>query len=204
MARKNYRLREGSIAWYCNKYWKPATAVLLSAALLTAITACTTEKTEKQAEVQEPRKTTSQAEFEPIKVLADVPLDADLQLHIFEVAEQYGLEPELVMAVIGQESNYRHCLTGDNGESYGLMQVMKSQHEERMDKLECTNLLNPYENVTVGVDYLAECIEKGGLEWGLMAYNGGFKYANEMTKQGVVSEYAEGVMMLTDLLKGEK
>ena len=108
------------------------------------------------------------------------------------------------MAVIGQESNYKHCVIGDDGEAYGLMQVHPSQHGDRMERMKISEdeLLDPYANVVVGVDYLAECIEEGGLVWGLMAYNGGASYANEMTKKGVISEYAESVMVLYELLKG--
>lgn len=201
---KKYRIREGSLAWYASKYWKPALAVGLSVAVLGSAIAFAGTKDEAEANVQEPIKALPISEFQAFTPLESVPLDAALQEFIFGVAEDYGLEGELVMAVIGQESNYQHCALGDEGNAYGLMQVHPSQHGDRMERLKVSDLYDPYENVTVGIDYLAACIEEGGLEWGLMAYNGGFQYANEMTKQGVVSEYAESVMMLTELLKGEK
>ena len=160
-------------------------------------------KDEEQANVQEPVESLPISEYQAFTPI-DVPLDAELQEFIFGVAEDYGLEGELVMAVIGQESNYQHCALGDDGNSYGLMQIQKRFHEERMERLKVSDLYDPYENVIVGIDYLAELIEMGGLEWGLTAYNGGFQLANELEKQGVVSEYAESVMMLTEMLKGDK
>ena len=140
----------------------------------------------------------SLSEFQSFKPL-DVPLEAELQEFIFGVAEDYGLDGKLVMAVIGIESNYKADEIGDSGNAYGLMQVHPSQHSDRMARLKISKeeLLDPYANVVVGVDYLAECIEKGGLEWGLMAYNGGPTYANEMTKQGIITEYAETVIYLS-------
>lgn len=129
----------------------------------------------------------------------DIPLGAEVQEFIFGVAEDYGLDGKLVMAVIGIESNYKADEIGDSGNAYGLMQVHPSQHSDRMARLKISKeeLLDPYANVVVGVDYLAECIERGGLEWGLMAYNGGPTYANEMTKQGIITEYAETVIYLS-------
>ena len=201
---KKYRIREGSLAWYASKYWKPALAVSLSVAVLGSAIAFAGTKDEAEANVQEPIKSLPISEFQAFTPLESVPLDAELQEFIFGVAEDYGLEGELVMSVIGQESNYQHCALGDEGNAYGLMQVHPSQHGDRMERLKVTDLYDPYENVIVGVDYLAECIEEGGLVWGLHCYNGGASYANEKEAQGVVSEYAESVMMLTELLKGEQ
>lgn len=130
----------------------------------------------------------------------DVPLDEDLQLYIFELSERYSVPMELIIAVIGQESNYDPSKIGDNHNSYGLMQVQPKWHEERMVQYNVTDLLNPYENCLIGVDYLAECLQKGGLEWGLMAYNGGPEHANNMTAQGVITEYAESVIYLSENL----
>lgn len=194
-------IRENSIAWYVKKYWKPAVAVGLSVTLLGVGIAFGCEKQPSQTELQPVHKTQSEANLVVGSVSWDVPLDEDLQLYIYELSERYNIEPELILAVIGQESNYNASTIGDNGNSYGLMQVQPKWHEERMTQYNVTDLLNPYENVLIGTDYLAECIAKGGLEWGLMAYNGGVDHANAMTEQGVVTEYVEGVMMLAELLK---
>ena len=177
----NEYIREGSIAWYVKKYWKPALAVGLSVAVLGSAIAFAGTKGEAEAKVQEPIESLPISEFQAFTPIDEVPLDADLQEFIFGVAEDYGLEGELVMAVIGQESNYNHCVLGDDGESYGLMQVQKSQHEDRMERLKVTDLYDPYENVLVGIDYLAECMSKyPKVASALTVYNAGERGANEL------------------------
>jgi soluble lytic murein transglycosylase-like protein len=195
-----YKIREKSIAWYAKKYWKVATVAGLSVAVLASAIAFA----ESEPSVPKMEKKPSEANLVVGSVSWDVPLDKDLQLYIYELGERYNIEPELILAVIGIESNYKADVIGDNGNSYGLMQVQPKWHEERMVQYNVTDLLNPYENALIGTDYLAECIEKGGLEWGLMCYNGGQAQANGYTEMGVVSEYAESVMVLSEFLKGGK
>ena len=97
--------------------------------------------------------------------------------------------------MINRESAYDANALGDNGDSYGLMQVQPKHHYSRMIKLHCTNLYNPIHNTTVGIDYLSELIGKDkGIVWALMAYNGGESYANRMTAAGQISEYAESIL----------
>ena len=125
----------------------------------------------------------------------DVPLDEELQDHIFAECERYGVEPSVVIAMIERESGFRESVIGDSGRSFGLMQIQKKWHSGRMEKLGCDDLLDPYQNVTVGIDFLAELIGSGkGVEWALMAYNGGPGYANRLRGEGRVSDYASGVM----------
>lgn len=132
---------------------------------------------------------------EPTAVYFDIPLDESLQDHIFAECERYGVEPAVVVAMIERESGFRESVVGDSGRSFGLMQIQPKWHSGRMEKLGCDDLLDPYQNVTVGIDFLAELIgyEKG-VEWALMAYNGGPGYANKLRGEGRVSDYAAGVM----------
>lgn len=121
----------------------------------------------------------------------DVPLSHDIQDHIFEVCEEYGIAPALVVAMIAQESDFGAHKVGDGGDSAGLLQVQRKWHQERMDRLGCDNLLDPYQNITVAVDYIAELTEiKPDLYWVLMCYNGGFRQADERMATGNYSDYA--------------
>lgn len=140
--------------------------------------------------------TTSVVVTEPPKVTYfKVPLDEDLQDYIFEVCADYNIDPALVMAVIKKESNFKPDTLGDSGRSYGLMQIQPRWHQARADALNCSNLTNPYHNVTVGIDILAELFDTGkSLEWVLMAYNGGASYANKKVANGEVSDYARIVI----------
>lgn len=125
----------------------------------------------------------------------NVPLDYELQDHIFRLCEDYGVDPSIIIAMIWKESTFRMETVGDGGDSLGLMQIQPKWHQERMDRLGVLYLANPYQNVMVGIDYFAELMANGrGLEWSLMAYNGGYGYANRKVANGEVSYYASKVI----------
>lgn len=131
----------------------------------------------------------------------DVPLSEDLQDHLFKVSEENNIDPALVLAMIQRESSFRATVKGDHGESYGLMQIKLKYNHERMKKLGCDDLLDPYQNITVGIDILVEKFEQADgkpLEWVLMAYNGGNSYANKKWAKGEISEYVEIVKEYRD------
>ena len=136
---------------------------------------------------------------EPITVLYDVPLDYELQLHIISEAVEHDIDPAIIMAMAFKESTYRADAIGDNGKSYGLLQIQTKWHAKRMKKLGCTDLLDPYQNVTVGVDYLAEQINRygGNVAKGLTAYNKGH-YA------GTVTKYAKTILAHAEKLNNER
>lgn len=128
-----------------------------------------------------------------------VPLSDDLQQHIITTAMAKGVSPALVMAIIQRESNCNPDMIGDDGNSFGLMQIYANQHTERCVRLNAVNLLDPYKNIEVGVDILAELMSHNkSLPWVLMAYNGGMSYAGQMTAEGNVSNYAKQVMALSE------
>lgn len=113
-------------------------------------------------------------------MLFDCPLDTELQKHIVDTCGEYGIVPEVVFAMIDQESDFDANAMGDSGNSYGLMQIQQRYHKGRMEKLGCTDLLDPYQNVQVGIDYLAELYDKyGDIEMALVAYNCGVAGAKE-------------------------
>lgn len=127
----------------------------------------------------------------------DVPLEDELQDYIIETCEEKGIDPAIVMAMIDKESKFTIDIVGDKGRSFGLMQIQPRWHEERMKRLGVTDLLDPYQNVTVGIDILGELLESGkSLEWALMAYNGGYAHANRHIEAGTLSSYASGVLEL--------
>lgn len=194
---KKYRIREGSLLWAIKKFW----FVFVGAAVLVWLAFPAPQ--EAQAEIKLP-------EAEPVAVteqapLYDVPLSDDLQLYISRLCDQYGVDMSLVLAIIGQESNYRPDAVGDNGNSLGLMQIQPRWHQSRMDKLGVTDLLDPYQNVTVGIDLLAELIsENKGMEWAVTAYNAGADTADYNKTIGTRTEYTESVMMLREMIENDK
>lgn len=138
---------------------------------------------------------------QPTPQLWDVPLDAELQIFITELCAKNHIAPELVLAMIERESTYRADAIGDSGNSFGLMQIQKKFHLERMERLGVDNLLDPYQNVQVGIDYLAELLGKGNTAYALMSYNGGPDYGKAMVNRGEISEYAEAVLQAAELLQ---
>ena len=158
------------------------------------------ERFEKE---KEPEAVAASIEYKEQEPLYDVPLSDEIQRYIMNVCRYYEMDPALVLAVIEQESGYDETAVGDGGEAYGLMQVQVRWHLARMERLGVTDLLNPYENVAVGVDILAEKLDEGlGTGWALMAYNGGNQYANEMKEAGRISDYAKGIIERAEELNG--
>lgn len=103
----------------------------------------------------------------------DVDLDDDLQKYIGQICRKYEVSTALVMAIIEIESNCDPACVGDNGHSYGLMQIYLDCHRDRCLRLNAYNLFDPRQNVLVGVDFLAELLSYGhGEEWALSWYNG--------------------------------
>lgn len=129
--------------------------------------------------------------------LYDVPLGKELQLHIIETCEAYDVDPVIVLAMIWRESRFHADSVGDGGNSLGLMQVQPRWHSGRMKKLGCEDLLDPYQNVVVGIDYLAESVDRydGDVAKALVAYNAGHY-------NGTITEYAKSVLEKADEMRG--
>ena len=145
-----------------------------------AVEPVTPELTE--VDIKEPIEEPVEEEPEPTTVYFDVPLDEGLQDYIFELCEERDIDPAVVIGMIEYESTFDASVIGDRGNSFGLMQVQPRWHRERMDRLGVTNLMDPYQNVLVGIDYLDELLDRDkGLGWALMAYNGGPSNANKET-----------------------
>jgi len=133
----------------------------------------------------------------------DIALSEDLQSHIIELCESLEVDPAIVMAIIVKESNCNEKALGDGGNSQGLMQIQMKWHIQRMSELNCWDMLDGYQNVTVGINYLAELFESGAsVEWVLMAYNGGHAYADRKYERGEISDYAIEVMSKAEALAG--
>lgn len=175
---------------------EPTTAATIEETIEPTQIPTVTETTpETTAEATE--ETTQPIETEPPVILYDVPLDESLQLHIIETAEDNGIDPAIIFAMAYRESTYRPGAIGDGGNSFGLLQIQPRWHSERMQRLGCPDLLDPFQNVTVGVDYLAELLNRyGDIAAALTAYNRGH-YA------GTVTQYAWTVLAKAEELRGE-
>lgn len=120
-----------------------------------------------------------------------------MQVYTYCVCKQYGVRYDLVVALIEKESGYKFDKIGDDGHSIGYMQIYEECHRDRMERLNVTDLMNPYQNVLVGIDYLSELIERyGTIQDALAAYNYGEQGAKQhLWKNGIyVYEYNQTIM----------
>ena len=185
---------------------------LLSATIAAGILAagCLAPEAPKPVEVQkEPVKAKIEAPIVVEKAIEsskpfNLPLEAPLQRFIIQLGEETGVDPKIILGLICVESSYNADSIGDNGRSFGLMQIQRRWHEERIARLNVMDLLNPYDNVAVGVDYLSELYEEyGDIEMALVAYNAGPTGAWEhwFSKGIYTSEYSRKVMEASKNIK---
>lgn len=121
----------------------------------------------------------------------DIPLDYDTQGLLYAACGETGIRYELALAMIWRETTFRNVV-GDGGESYGYMQVQPKWHSDRMAKLGVTDLMDPLGNFRVGLDYLAELLDKYELPEALTAYNTGSPGHNQYADD--VIGYMEGLV----------
>jgi soluble lytic murein transglycosylase-like protein len=156
------------------------------------------EETEPPAVETEPATEPPTEETQPEVALYDVPLSEDLQIYIIDLCEQNGIDPAIVIAMAWMESTYNPENVGDSGASIGLLQVQPRWHSARMEKLGCTDLFDPYQNVLIGVDYLVENIERyGDVAKALVAYNSG-------SYSGTITNYANAILEKAEILNNER
>ena len=124
-----------------------------------------------------------------------VPLDDAIQQFITQEAIDKGVAPSLVFAIIKNESDFDPNHIGDDGNSFGLMQIWASEHTERCARLGAVNLLNPYQNVRVGIDFLAELLETKSFDDAMTFYSGGNTEYGAIVK-ATAEQIAEGVMVV--------
>ena len=142
------------------------------------------------------------AETEPVAKLYEVPLSEDLQNYIISLCEERNIDPAIIMAMIWKESKFNTWSGGDGGESLGLMQIQPKWHSGLMASLGCTDLYDPYQNVTVGINILASHLDRydGNVGMALTSYNAGATGAyNHYFSKGIyASKYAKSVMAYAD------
>lgn len=199
---RKYRIRKGSIAYYILKIWKPVTLLMIMSLLFGLMMACSKAEAKPIEEPAEPVAFVLDELPEP--ETWDVPLEKDLQLFIASLCEEVSIEPELVLAMIEKESQWNPEAVGDGGRSFGLMQVQRWCHKDRMNRLGCDDLLDPYQNVLVGIDILAEKMAKyDTIGEALTAYNAGDSgaYEHYFSKGIYANDYAKQVLARAEELK---
>lgn len=88
-----------------------------------------------------------------------VPMDPEYVSHVCEVCESYMLDPAILFAMMWQESRFNPDAVGDHGQSFGILQIKRKWHEERIQRLGVTDLFSEWQEIYVACDYLAEIRE---------------------------------------------
>jgi len=110
-------------------------------------------------------------------------------LAAYSAADESGVDPLLVLAVIGVESSFNPAAESGSG-AQGLMQIVPRYHRARMSEHGGEALLRePPVNVALGTRILVDYIERrGGVEAGLQSYNGAAGDASARYARRVIAE----------------
>ncbi len=110
--------------------------------------------------------------FVPDEIVEEVvgPIGTDLRSLAIATARKHGLDPELVLAVMGVESAFRPKAVSSKG-AQGLMQLMPGT----ATSLGVTDALDPAQNLDGGVRHLGSLLTLygGDISRALAAYNTG-------------------------------
>ncbi len=106
-----------------------------------------------------------------------------------------GVKPEMIRAVIAQESANRPCAVSPKG-AQGLMQLMPATAEQ----FGVSDPFDPKQNVEAGVKLLKQLLEKyaGDVSLTLSAYNAG---SGKVDRAGGVPQIPETQKYVTDILE---
>ena len=135
-------------------------------------------------------------------VYYDIPLEIDVQRHIFDECQLYEVPYELAMAVMYVETGgiFDSSLRSKTNDS-GLFQI-NDVHKKWLKESGITDLYNPYQNSSAGIWILKDALSKGdNIHTSLMVYNMGHGGAKKLWKKGVYSsKYSRKVVETMDLL----
>ena len=110
--------------------------------------------------------------------------------YVTKYAEQYGVEENLIYALIKAESNFNpDAVSHQNAK--GLMQLMQSTAEDLAKKskinLNNENILEPEVNIQLGTQYIASLLNKYDcVEVALAAYNAGSGNVDKWISSGQI------------------
>jgi soluble lytic murein transglycosylase-like protein len=137
-----------------------------------------------------PGSRTSYAEPKPLEHVTlnaeyRAPAEVGLDRIVDDAAQRHNVDPNLVRAVIAQESGWNTRAISRKG-AVGLMQLIP----ETGQKYGARNLFDPAQNVDAGTSYLKSLLERydGDINMTLAAYNAG---ENAVDRFGGVPAYAE-------------
>ena len=123
----------------------------------------------------------------------DIPLSDELQQYTYETAEKYGVNYDLMLAIMQTESQFNNVIS-DNGEDIGLCQINVINAEWLYTDYGIYNLMDEKQNIKACAIILSKL--QGQFESEshvVMAYNLGASKAEKYISSGKITEYTEKV-----------
>ncbi len=169
-----------------------------------AITVYTAESQQASAPSQTGGTTTSVTEATPVTevmpaaaaspapdawYLEELRLSKELQEFTYNLCTELGVPYSLVLGVMEVESGFRTdaLRKGEDVEMVGLMQINSRYLPRHYERYGVDNAYEPEDNITIGVNMLAESIRKNGTVYALMEYNMGIVNMRKKRESGVTS-----------------
>ena len=144
----------------------------------------------KAIEISKPNVTTQQANP---PYLRDIPLSDELQQYTYETAEKYGVNYDLMLAIMQTESQFTNVIS-DNGEDIGICQINTINAEWLYTDYGIYNLMDERQNIEACAIILNKLQEQFSNESHVvMAYNLGAGKAEKFIRSGKITEYTEKV-----------
>lgn len=142
----------------------------------------------------QPVRSEAQSLVNTIQVEDGIP--EDIQSYCEEIGGMFDICPELLESMAYTES--RFIPTVKNKKCYGLMQVNVKVHADRIEKYGYTvdDMYEPYPNLIVAADYLAELYETYGDENPIVlsVYSGNWAAVSKYKEYGIMTPYVEEVL----------
>ena len=144
----------------------------------------------KAIEISKPNVTTLP---DKAPYLRDIPLSDELQRFTYETAAEYGVNYDLMLAIMQTESQFKNVVS-DNGEDIGLCQINTVNAEWLYQEHGIYNLMDERQNIEACAVILSKLQGQFDDEnHVVMAYNLGASKAEKYISSGKVTEYTEKV-----------
>ncbi len=113
-------------------------------------------------------------------------LPESVRVYLYNLCLEKKLSYPLMLALIEAESGYKWDSSSHDGTCKGYCMIADKWHYDRMERLGVNDIYNPYQNISVSVDYIVELFEKyQEVHQVLMCYNCGESRAKEMWSDGI-------------------
>lgn len=125
-----------------------------------------------------------------------------VQIYTYCLCKQNDVPYSMVLAMIEVESGYRWDVVSTEG-AVGYLQIIPRYHAHRLPSGSGESaLINPYANIRIGIEYLAELMERfDNMNFILSAYQYGVSGAYKNAREDGGSAYSDRVQEIQDRIE---